>query len=110
MQNCEKVGLLKIRLFRPFPQEEIAQALKHVKAIAVMDRSEGFSAAGGPLFAEVRSALYMTSERPAVVNYIYGLGGRDVRVSDIGRVYSDLFEIMKSEDTGDTYRYLGVRE
>ncbi len=106
----QKVGLLKIRLFRPFPQEEIALALGHVKAIAVMDRSEGFSATGGPLFAEVRSALYATSDRPAIVNYIYGLGGRDVRVSDICSVFTDLFEIIESQDTGETYRYLGVRE
>ena len=106
----KKVGLLKIRLFRPFPKEEIAQALKHIKAIAVMDKCEGFSAAGGPLFAEVRSALYDLTEKPMTINYIYGLGGRDVRTTDIESVYSDLDAIVESGKAGDTYRYLGVRE
>lgn len=106
----KKVGLLKIRLFRPFPREEIAQALKHIKAIAVMDKCEGFSAAGGPLFAEVRSALYDLTEKPMTINYIYGLGGRDVRTTDIESVYSDLDAIVESGKAGDTYRYLGVRE
>ncbi|MBF4693400.1 pyruvate ferredoxin oxidoreductase [Fusibacter ferrireducens] len=106
----KKVGLLKIRLFRPFPKEEIAEALKHVKAIAVMDKCEGFSAAGGPLFAEVRSALYDLNEKPMTVNYIYGLGGRDVKTTDIESVYSDLDVIVESGKAGDTYRYLGVRE
>ncbi len=104
------MGMLKIRVFRPFPMEEIADALKHVKAIAVMDKAEGFSAAGGPLFAEVRSALYDTKERPMMVNYVYGLGGRDVRTSDIATVYNDLFQILKDGQTGEVYRYLGIRE
>ncbi len=104
-----KVGLLKIRMFRPFPMAQIAEALKHVKAIAVMDKCEGFSAAGGPLFAEVRSALYDAAEKPLVVNYIYGLGGRDVRTNDIETVYSALDEIVKSGTVAETYRYLGVR-
>ncbi|MBS7525173.1 pyruvate ferredoxin oxidoreductase [Fusibacter paucivorans] len=106
----KKVGLLKIRLFRPFPKDEIAEALKHVKAIAVMDRAESFSAAGGPLFAEVRSAMYDCAEHPAIVNYIYGLGGRDVRTTDIESVYTDLDTIVESGNIGETYRYLGVRE
>lgn len=106
----KKVGLLKIRVFRPFPNKEIADALKHVKAIAVMDKCEGFSAAGGPLFAEVRSALYDSNEKPMITNFIYGLGGRDVRTKDIESVYTDLFEIIKNGETGETYRYLGVRE
>lgn len=106
----KKVGLLKIRLFRPFPREEIAAALKHCKAIAIMDKSEGFSATGGPLFAEVRSALYDTSEKPLAVNYIYGLGGRDVKTNDIESIYADLEIMAKTGVSGDTYRYLGVRE
>ncbi len=106
----KKVGLLKIRLFRPFPQKEIADALKHLKAIAVMDRSEGFSGTGGPVFAEVRSALYDTVEKPMAVNYVYGLGGRDVRTVDIESVYAELEKIVKAGQTGETYRYLGVRE
>lgn len=106
----KKVGMLKIRVFRPFPMEEIADALKHVKVIAVMDKAEGFSAAGGPLFAEVRSALYDAKERPMMVNYVYGLGGRDVRTSDIATVYNDLFQILKDGQVNEIYKYLGVRE
>ncbi|WP_066496871.1 pyruvate ferredoxin oxidoreductase [Abyssisolibacter fermentans] len=106
----KKVGLLKIRLFRPFPAEEIAEALKHLKAVAVMDKTESFSACGGPLFAEVRSAMYQVSEKPAMVNYIYGLGGRDVRVENIEEVYAEIEKLGKAEEVENVYRYLSVRE
>jgi len=109
-ENGVKAGLLKIRVFRPFPAEEIKVALAHIPAIAVMDRSEGFSAVGGPVFAEVRSALYDAATKPMMVNYIYGLGGRDVRVDDIKEVYGALAEIKASGNVGETYRYLSVRE
>lgn len=105
-----KAGLLKIRMFRPFPEEEIAEALKKVKALGVMDKAEGFSAVGGPLGAEIKSALYGKHDGIKVVNYIYGLGGRDVRADDIEKVFSDLSEIQKTGKVGETYRYLGVRE
>ncbi|SET17609.1 pyruvate ferredoxin oxidoreductase alpha subunit [Natronincola peptidivorans] len=106
----KKVGLLKIRVFRPFPHEEICDALSHLKAIAVMDRSEGFSSIGGPLFAEVRSALYEAENRPMLINYIYGLGGRDVTTTHIEEVYNQLFSMINKNQTGQVYRYLGVRE
>lgn len=106
----KKVGLLKIRVFRPFPMKEISSALQHVKVIAVMDKAEGFSAAGGPLFAEIRSALYDAEEKPMIVNYIYGLGGRDIRTNDIEGVYDELSKIAESGQVGEVYRYLGVRE
>lgn len=104
----KKVGLIKIRVFRPFPMEELAEALKHVKAIAIMDKSEGFSAAGGPLFTEVRSAMYGLSEKPAIVNYIYGLGGRDFTIDSAKQVYKEIVDI-KGTSIDDIYRYLGVR-
>lgn len=106
----KKVGLLKIRVFRPFPAEEIAKALSGLKAIAVMDRAEGFSANGGPLFAEIRSAMYGVDAKPAIINYIYGIGGRDVRVENIEEVYNSLDEIIKTGDSGESYRYLSLRE
>lgn len=105
-----KAGLLKIRMFRPFPEEEIAEALKKVKALAVMDKAEGLSAVGGPLGAEIKAALYGRVEAIKVVNYIYGLGGRDVKADDIEKVYNDLLEIQKTGKVGETYRHLGVRE
>ncbi len=105
-----KVGLLKLRMFRPFPEEEIAEVLKHVKVLGVMDKAESFSAVGGPLKAEIKAALYGRADGIKVVNYIYGLGGRDVKADDIEKVFNDLLEIMKTGDVGETYRYLGVRE
>ena len=105
----EKVGVLKLRVFRPFPMEEIAKALSHVKAVAVMDKAESFSAAGGPVFGDVRSACYDLDKRPNIINYIYGLGGRDVRLEDFTFVYNKLDEIVKSGKSGEIYRHLGVR-
>ncbi len=105
-----KAGLLKIRLFRPFPADEIAAALKHVKAIAVMDRAESFSGNGGPLGAETRSALYNAGNRAVSINYVYGLGGRDVRVKDLTSVFESLISAESSRDISEPYRYLGVRE
>lgn len=109
-QKGIKAGLLKIRVFRPFPAEEIAAALRHVKALAVMDKAEGFSGVGGPLFNDIKAALYGTAEGIKVVNYIYGLGGRDVKAGDIEFVYNELQKIQQSGQTGQTYRFVGVRE
>ena len=106
----KKVGLLKIRFFRPFPAEEIADALKHVKAVAVMDRCDSFSNQGGPLNAEIRSALFGIYPAPKLVNYIYGIGGRDVRSENIEDVYRALFDMIESGQTGETYRYLSLRD
>lgn len=104
----EKVGLIKVRVFRPFPAEEIAKALANCKAVAIMDKCDGFNGKGAPLFNEVCSALYFDETKPLAVNYIYGLGGRDVRVDDIEKVFSDLTEIVASGKVDDPYRYLGV--
>lgn len=109
-EEGKKVGLIKIRVLRPFPMKELAAALSHVKAVAVMDKAESFSACGGPLFAEVRSALYDCKTRPLMINYIYGLGGRDVTVENIQYAFESLKEIKTSGEAGETYRYLGVRE
>lgn len=106
----EKVGLIKIRLYRPFPAEEIAKALSHVKAVAIMDRAEGYTNHGGPLGADVMSALFRAHSNALAVNYVYGLGGRDVRVEDMESVFADLKEIVEHQDAGETYRYLGLRE
>ncbi|WP_039766087.1 pyruvate ferredoxin oxidoreductase [Caldicellulosiruptor sp. F32] len=105
-----KVGLLKPRLFRPFPVEEIVGALKHLKAIAVMDKTDSFNAAGGPLFTEITSALYGRADGIKVINYIYGLGGRDVKIDDIAKVFDRLLDIVKTGNIGEVYNYIGVRE
>jgi pyruvate ferredoxin oxidoreductase alpha subunit len=104
-----RVGVLKIRVFRPFPFAEIAAALKDLKAVAILDRAESFGAEGGPLFLEVRSALYDLETRPAIVNYIYGLGGSDVKLDLIRRVYSDLSDIADGAAQVGRLVYLGAR-
>ena len=104
-----KAGILKIRMFRPFPEDDIAEALKHLKAIAVLDRADALNAVGGPLFDEVRAALYKRSAIP-VVNYIYGLGGRDMSLGEINHIYADLIEITKAGKIKGLTTYLGVRE
>ena len=107
----KKVGLIKIRSFRPFPAEEIAQALRGVKAFAAMDKDDSFNAHCGPIFAETAAALYANGvSGPKGINYIYGLGGRDVRVESIRKVFAALEEIAESGNVGETYRYLEVRE
>jgi pyruvate ferredoxin oxidoreductase alpha subunit len=106
----EKVGLIKIRLYRPFPADEIAEALKNVKAVAIMDRAEGYTNHGGPLGSDVMAAMFRARSQAHAVNYIYGLGGRDVRVEDMAKVFADLKQIVADDDAGETYRYLGIRE
>jgi pyruvate ferredoxin oxidoreductase alpha subunit len=106
----EKVGLVKLRMYRPFPAEEIAEALSKVKAVAVMDRAEGYTNQGGPLGADVMAALFRARSQALAVNYIYGLGGRDVRVEDMEHIFAALKQIAEDGDAGETYRYLGIRE
>ena len=105
-----KAGLLKIRVFRPFPAEEIAKALSHVKAVAVLDKSDSLNAAGGALFQDVTSGMYVNKCTVPVVNYIYGIGGRDTKSDDIELVFKDLEEIAKSGNIDNPYRYLGLRK
>ena len=109
-EKGEKVGLLKIRLYRPFPADAIAEALKNVKAVAVMDRAEGYSNHGGPLGADVMAALFRARSTALAANIIYGLGGRDVRVEDMEQVFEDLQTMIDQNDAGETYRYMGLRE
>ena len=105
-----KAGLLKIRVFRPFPAEEIASALSHLKAVAVLDKSDSLNAAGGALFEDITSAMYVNNKHVPTVNYIYGIGGRDTKADDIEKVYTDLSEIAKTQKIDNPYRYLGLRK
>ncbi|HCP15582.1 MAG TPA: pyruvate ferredoxin oxidoreductase, partial [Peptococcaceae bacterium] len=90
--------------------EEIAAALKGVKAVAIMDKTDSFSAAGGPLGAEVKAAIYGKVDGLVAANYIYGLGGRDVRVEHIKLVFDEIAELVKSGKQPETYKYLAIRE
>jgi pyruvate ferredoxin oxidoreductase alpha subunit len=104
-----RVGVLKVRVFRPFPFADIADALGGCKAVAVLDRAESFGAEGGPLFLEVRSALYDHAVKPAMTNYIYGLGGSDVKLELMRQVYSDLSDIADGVQQPGRLVYLGTR-
>jgi len=101
-----KVGLLKPWLWRPFPANAVAEALKGVRAVAVLDRAFSFGTMGA-LFEDVASALYPLEKRPILANYIYGLGGRDITVNDLIRVFEELPTLQKTEWT---LRYIGLRE
>lgn len=105
-----KAGLLKVRVFRPFPGEEMAEALRGCKAVAIMDRCEGYSAQGGPLGAELMAAMYRANVTAPAVNIVYGLSGRDVTVDMIDGVYERLQRIAaKGAKPEDHYTYLGLR-
>ena len=109
-ENGIKAGLLKIRVYRPFPGEEVAKALKNVKAVAILDKADSLNGIGGALFEDVVSSLYVEKVNVPAVNYIYGIGGRDTTEKDIESVYTDLSTDAKSEKIENPYRYLGLRK
>ncbi|MGB9867468.1 MAG: pyruvate ferredoxin oxidoreductase [Bacillota bacterium] len=103
-----KVGLLKPRVFRPLPVSELKAALSHLKVIGVLDRADSFSAFGGPLFTEIRSVMY-GSQIP-ILDFIYGLGGRDFTVTDAANIVEKLARVLKDGQVGELVSYYGVRE
>ena len=105
-----KAGLIKPRAFRPLPYKELAESLKDVKAIAIMDKADSCNGFCGPLYSEITSALFSEGVNIPTVNYIYGLGGRDVKASDIEEVYRNLIKIAKDGKKNETTYYLGVRD
>lgn len=104
-----KAGLLKPRLFRPFPYKEVAEVLKTAKAICVMDRADSFGGFG-PLYMEIASAMMMNGSKPILINKIYGLGGRDFLPEHAEIVLKELIEILRSNNVREYKEYLGVRE
>ena len=104
-----KAGLLKIRVYRPFPAEEISKALSNVKALAVLDRADSLNACGGALFTDVTSGMFVNNIYIPTVNYIYGIGGRDTTAKDIEGVYNDLIEIVETGKVDNPYRYFGLK-
>jgi pyruvate ferredoxin oxidoreductase alpha subunit len=109
-QEDVKAGVLRLRTFRPLPVEEIRNALKNVKAIAVMDKSMSFGGFGGPVFNEVRHVLYDVKEHPLIVNYIFGLGGRDTSPRNLRRIFEDIVQIAKTGHVETQVQYYGLRE
>jgi pyruvate ferredoxin oxidoreductase alpha subunit len=109
-QQGVKAGLLRLRTFRPLPVEEIRSALENVKAVAVMDKSMSFGGNGGAVFHEVRHVLYDAAAHPYVVNYIYGLGGRDTSPKKLRAIYDDLQRILQTKRVDKPIQYVGLRE
>jgi len=105
-----KAGLLKLRCFRPFPAEEIAAALQGCKAVAVMDRAGSYGGGSGPLFPEVAAALMLAGAQVPMLNYIYGLGGRELPPDQISQVYADLGKLVDGQKPASVVQWLGVRE
>ncbi|MCI8545837.1 MAG: pyruvate ferredoxin oxidoreductase [Clostridia bacterium] len=104
-----KAGLLKVRVFRPFPGEEIAKALSKAKVVAILDKADSLNGQGGALYEDVVSGMYNEKLTIPTVNYVYGIGGRDTTEKDITSVYEDLIEIAKTNKIDNPYRYLGLR-
>lgn len=109
-QKGIKAGLLKPRVFRPLPYTEITNEFKNLKALAVMDKADSVNGYSGPLFSEITSSMYTNKLNVPTVNYIFGLGGRDVKTDDILKVFNDLQDISKNKNIGNQTRYLGLLE
>ncbi|MCK4593133.1 pyruvate ferredoxin oxidoreductase, partial [bacterium] len=104
-----KAGAINLRVFRPFPGVELAEALSHIKCVAMMDRAVSFGALGGAIYSELRSAMYDMDLRPSVISRMYGLGGRQIETYHIEEVYDDLFTLLAGRSV-DQYGYLNVRQ
>lgn len=105
-----KAGLLKPRLYRPFPYEEVGEALKHLKAVCVLDRADAFGASYGPLFMDIASSLCNYKDKPILINKIYGLGGRDYMPEHAELVLNELAETAKTGKVKTYKEYIAVRE
>ena len=106
----KKVGVIKLRVFRPFPADELANALKNCKAVAIMDRTESYNGNGGPLGSEVTAGLFRNKVMITAVNYIYGLAGRDFTVSDVYDIFAELEDAEVNGKEVKQYQYVGLRK
>ena len=109
-EQGKKVGVLKLRVFRPFPAKEIAAALSRCKAVAIMDRCESYNGNGGPLGSEVTAALCRNKVMIDAVNYIYGLAGRDFTVENVFDIFAELDDAVTSGTEVEQYQYIGLRK
>ena len=109
-QEGIKAGLLKIRVFRPFPGEEIAAILSKAKAVAVLDRAESLSNQAGPVATEVKAALYDAGKCVPMSTYMYGLGGREIFVEDLKKVYRDIKSVAEGKSQTANVAYIGLKE
>ncbi|MDR1775325.1 MAG: pyruvate ferredoxin oxidoreductase [Actinomycetes bacterium] len=110
-EQGQRVGVVKVRTYRPFPAADLAAAVSGARAIAVLDRAESFGAPAGPLALDTLAALYGAGIQVPVRSYLYGLGGADVRLDLVEQVYADLADVADDGDglLNPTPRYLGIR-
>ena len=108
-EEGKPAGLLRMRVLRPLPLKEIVENLRDKKVIGVMDRAEGMSGFVGPLYTEIRSGLYDVPSHPPLYNYIYGLGGRDIKPEEIEEIFKELFDAAAGKEI-PRVNYKGVRE
>jgi pyruvate ferredoxin oxidoreductase alpha subunit len=104
-----KVGLVRLRLWRPFPFEELRAAVKDAETLIVLDRALSTGGPGGPVCSEIRSALYNTNPRPRVVSFVGGLGGRDITVEGFAAMVKRGIDLAKT-GSGNEFEIFGVRE
>jgi len=109
-EKGEKVGLLKLRMFRPFPFEELLNFTKEIKALAVVDKAISIGGVGGPLFSEIRSALYSLEDKPKVLGFVAGIGGRDVAINDFISIYEKTKKVLAGEKIENDFMFLQARE
>ena len=105
-----KAGMVKVRVFRPFPAEEIAEALGNLKAVAIMDKADSLNAMGGALYEDVISSMYTAQKQVPAVSYVYGIGGRDTTSNNINEVFDYLAQVAKTGEIDNPYRYVGLRK
>ena len=105
-----KAGMIKVRVFRPFPAEEIAEALGNLKAVAIMDKADSLNAMGGALYEDVISSMYTAKKQVPAVSYVYGIGGRDTTSNNIHEVFDYLAQVAKTGEIDNPYRYVGLRK
>lgn len=109
-ENGMKAGILKLRVFRPFPAKEIADALRNCKCVAIMDRCESYNGNGGPLSMEVCAALFKHKVSTEAISYIYGLAGRDFTVDHVYDIFNEMDAVIKGGKEPEQYKYIGLRE
>lgn len=105
-----RAGIIKPRVFRPLPYTELPDELKNLKALAIMDKCDSVNGYAAPLFTEITSAMYSKGLNVPTIDYIYGLGGVDVKVDDILSIFNRLSEIAKNGKTEKTTYYLGYED
>ena len=104
-----KAGVIALRVFRPFPLEEIAKKFVGLKAIGAMDRSSPHGSMGA-LYSELAGTIIQMEDQPVLTNYIYGLGGRDISIAHFKEVFADLAANAKAgKRTTPIQQYVNVR-